>query len=170
MLEIWKLSHVVNLLLLRSNLPLQDVWLQSLIEVGHADACIDDRQNDQNNSQNSKTGEVLADRQIVGCLGRLIHAGELENEVRQATEEKKNCRKHSGLILSSSPESCHEKYDDRYGNRSDGNPFLSVSNIADYNHELYSETEEEEEIELQQSNENLQMLACYLNELSWIEL
>jgi len=78
----------------------------------------------------------------------LVHPGELEDEVCQSTEEKDNGKEHSELVLPSSPECCHNEDDDGDRDSGDCNPFLGICDVVDDNEELYSEAQEEEEIEL----------------------
>lgn len=86
-LEVWELGHVVHLLcLLSANLPLHDMWFESLVEVGHAYRCIDDCEDNQNDGDNGETGQTLSDREVVVSARWLVHASELEDEVGHAAE------------------------------------------------------------------------------------
>ena len=60
-LEVGELGHVVDLLLLGANLALQDVRLESLVEVGHAETGVDDGEHDQDDGQDCEAGKILAD-------------------------------------------------------------------------------------------------------------
>lgn len=96
-------------------------------------------------------------------MTRLVHPGELEDKVCQSAEEKDNGKKHSELVLPSRPECCHNEDDDSDRDSGDRNPFLGICDVVDDNEELYSEAQEEEEIELQQSNVNLYNVSISLH-------
>ena len=60
MLEVRKLSHVVNFLLLCTNLALHNVRLKALAEVGCAYTSVDDREDNQDNRDDRETGKTLS--------------------------------------------------------------------------------------------------------------
>jgi len=89
MFEVRQLGHAVVLLrsFLPANLAPHDVWLQSFVEIHRAQNGIDDRKDDQHDGDHGKTGQTLAHRYIVGSFAWLVHAGKLENEIGQSSEE-----------------------------------------------------------------------------------
>jgi hypothetical protein len=121
MFEVWKLGIVWLLgCFLTTNLSFHNVWFQAQSEVGRAHNCVDDRENDQYDRDGSETCQTLADWKIVRCLGWLVHPRKLEDEVGQSAEEEENRADHSNLVLSASPECCHEQNQNGNWDRSNG--------------------------------------------------
>jgi hypothetical protein len=127
MLEVWQLSHVVNLLsFLSPNLPLHDMWLQSHPEIRGAYPGIDDCHDNQDNGNNSETGQILSNWKVIALVAGLVHSCKLENKVCQSTEEEEDCNNHSKFVLTSGPEGCHEKDNNRYRNCGDCEAIFSI--------------------------------------------
>lgn len=137
MLVIREVIHADRLLLLPANLALQYMLLQSLVEVCHAHRGIDDRHNDQNDRDYRKTGERLPDRHVVCLVARLIHSGQLEDEISQSTKEAANCQDHPECVLSAGPVSGHKQDEDCDGDRRDGDPFLCIRKPSNNYKKLY---------------------------------
>lgn len=141
--------HADVLLLFSANLALQQMRLQALVEVGHAYRGIDDREDDQNDCYDGKTGERFSYGKVVIFVAWLIHPSKLEDEIGQPAEEADNCSDHPERILPTSPESGQKEDENRDGNGGHGNPFLRVRETGHNHEELYSKAQEEEKIELQ---------------------
>lgn len=140
--EVWKLGHVVQFLccLLSTNLSLHDMGLQSLVEICHAYRCVDYCEDNQDNGDNSETRQTLSDWEVVVSTAWLIHSCKLEDEVCHSTEEEEDGPNHSNLILSSSPESCHEEDENRDGDCGDGKAEFSICQSGNNNQELNCES------------------------------
>lgn len=82
--------------------------LQALIEIGHADAGIDDCKDDQDNRNDGKTSQTLPDRKVERCVAGLIHPDELEDEVSQPTVVHENGEDRSNFVFSARPHRGHE--------------------------------------------------------------
>ena len=113
--------------------------LQSLVEVGRADTGVHNCKNNQDNSDNRETRQVLSDGKIVVPMTGLIHPRKFEDEIRQAAEKEENG-------------------DDNDCDRDGGNrqPKFGVCESSYNDQKLDREPQEEEEIELQERDVNLQ--------------
>lgn len=131
------------------------MWLQSLVEIGHAYTGVDDGGYNKKDCDDSKTGQTLTDRKVILGVAFLIHPGEFEDEVCKAAEVEENGDHHSNLVFASSPESCHEQNEDSDRNRCNGQSIFGIGYSCDNDEKLYCEAEEEEEIELQEGDVNL---------------
>lgn len=60
------------------------MWFQPEVEIGRADAGIDDGQDDENDGDDGKGRQGLSDRSVLFPLGGLVHPHELEDEVGHA--------------------------------------------------------------------------------------
>jgi hypothetical protein len=161
MLQVWQLSHMFDLFLLSSHLALHDMWLQSFVEVGHAKRSINNCEYNQDDGNHRETGKHLPNRDVIRFMTRLIHPGELKNKVSQSANVTEYCNDHSESVLPTSPESCHNKNEDRDRNGSYSNPFFCICKSGDNHKELDCEGQEEEEVELQQSNVDLECISKY---------
>ena len=135
---------------------LVDVRLQATVEVVCAHACVDDGDHDQDKSDDGEEGHRGPSGQIEGGRKRVVHAVQLEAEVGHGGEEEQNDDDHAeGAFPSNEPGTAGQDKDG-HGDSDDSEVEFSIMLIRrDNGQELYGETEEEEKIELQQSDENL---------------
>lgn len=129
--------------------------LEALAEVGHADDCVGDGQDDEQDGDDGKGREGLANSHVVLLVAGLVNADELEEEVAKAAEVEDDGNDHAGLVLAAGEESGGEEDQDRDGNGGDGEGELGVTCLRDNNNELDDEAEEEEEIELEEGDVDL---------------
>lgn len=130
--------------------------LEALVEVRRAYACVDDCKNNQDDGDNSEAGQVLSDGHVIGLVALLIHPSKLENEVSQSAEEEEDGNDHSKDILATRPEGCHEQNYNSNGDSGDCQAIFRISETRNNDKELHRKSEEEEEIEFEQSNVNLE--------------
>ena len=147
---------MIQFLLLGANLSLHNMLLQPFVEIAHANTSVDYRGNNQDNGDNSETGQRFSYGFVIMFLGWCIHPSELVNEVRQTAEVQDNGTHHTKLIFAASKEYSQEQdeHRDRDGSNSQSELYIALCRNDD--EELYCEAKEEEEIELQQRNVNLQ--------------
>lgn len=129
------------------------VALKPLSKVPHTDNAVGDCQEDEENGDDGESGERLLDSGVV--LSPRVDSDELEDEVCESTVVEDDDGDHTGLIFLASEEGgTRENEDsDRDGDNCQGE--FGVAGIGDDDHELDNETQEEEEIKLQQSDVNL---------------
>lgn len=143
-------------LLLGGAFLLIDVRLQATVEVVRAHACVDDRDHNQDNSDDGEEGHRGPSGPIEGGRHRVVHAVQLEAEVGQSGEEEQNDSDHAEGAFSSNEPGTAGQHKDGHGDSNYSEVEFSIMLIRrDNGQELYGETEEEEKIELQQSDENL---------------
>ena len=65
------------------------MWLQPFVEIVHADAGVDDGQNDEDEGDGGEEGQGPACEKVCFEMSRLVHADELEQEVRRGREVEK---------------------------------------------------------------------------------
>ncbi len=131
------------------------MWLQPHPEIWRAHARVDDCHDDQDNGNDSETRQTLPDWKVIPHVAGLVHSCQLENKVSQSAEEQEQCNDHSKIVLTTSPEGCHKQDNDGDGNGGDRKRIFGVWFSSNDDKKLYCESEEEEEIELQQSNIDL---------------
>jgi hypothetical protein len=76
-----------------------DVRLKTLVEVRSAHNSVDDRSDNQNQSNHREEGQRSSGRKILKILGRLIHPHELEKEIGQGTNVQKLYSVSTGRLL-----------------------------------------------------------------------
>lgn len=81
MCDIWHLCDF-PFLAFTFHLARGNMWFQPSVEIGGADASVHDGADDQDDGDDRKCCQRLSHRIIFCHFGRLIHAGELEEEIR----------------------------------------------------------------------------------------
>lgn len=175
------LRHIAirQFLVLALHLPARDMRFQTLAEIGGAHACVDDGQDNEDDGEDGKGGERSANGiEDFAVLTGLVHADELEEEVAEAGEVEDLWRicvsvvttgwwwwggkvgpyddgEHARGIFSASEETGHEEDYNGHWDRCNGEVELNVGRVNYHDDELNGKAQEEEEIELEESDVNL---------------
>lgn len=75
---------------------------QTFVEVQSAKDGVDDGENDEENGNDRKTGQILANWQIMDCKSWLVHSEKFEAEVGQCADVENDGNNHTKQVLSSS--------------------------------------------------------------------
>jgi len=129
--------------------------LQSLTKIAHANERVDDGEDDEEDSHNRKRRQGLPNRHITVAGVPVVDPHELEEEVAQSAKVEEDGHDHAKPVLSLRGEGGKEQNTNRDWNRSDCEAELVFRHARDDDEKLDGETEEEEEVELQQRNVNL---------------
>ncbi|RFU26633.1 hypothetical protein B7463_g9689, partial [Scytalidium lignicola] len=124
----------------------------------HTKYSITPPQDDQNNGDDRKTGQVLPDWEVEYRMTGLVHSEELEDEVGKATDVHENGEDHADLVLVARPDGCHEQNQDGDGNGGYGKAKFAIREAGDNDEELDGEAEEEEEIKFEEGDINLTII------------
>jgi len=134
---------------------LQDVHLEALAEVVHADEGVDDGEDDEDNSKHGKGRQGPLHGHVVVPEEGLVDADELEEEVAEAGEVEDDGEHHAKLDLAAGKEGGEEENGDGDGDGGRRQDVLGILDVLDDDEELDSEAEEEEEIELEEGDVDL---------------
>ena len=95
----------------------------------------------------------------------VINSGELEDEVRKTTEVQQHDGHHTGLNLVPGEVGGEEEDSERDGDRGGRECYFDVALAGDNDEELDGETDEEEEIELQEGDIHLaiKLIKCVIS-------
>ena len=133
------------------------MMLEARIEIVHAYNCICNCKEDKEDRNHRKGRQRLSDGLVQRRRPGLVDAHEFEDEVGEGDEIAKNDEQHAVLVLLAREEGGRQKDDNRDGNDGNGEAKLEVFGlVVDHDEELDHEAEEEEEVELEESNVNLQ--------------
>lgn len=136
--------------------------LEASPKVHHAHHTVDDGNDNQNDGDDGESCHRLLDRRVERSLGRVIDPGQLEDEVGKTTDIEKGDEDHTPLPFASC-EPCRTKQDgDRDWDGSTSQTKFAVCLASNDDEELYGETNEEEEIELEQRDINLNIYVSML--------
>lgn len=155
-LEVVHINTAVVALLLDRRLP-QQMGLEASAVVVHAVESIDDRADQQEDSQHGKGRQTLAYRHVLG--GTLIDTEKLEDEVGQASEKECDDAQRAGPVFVAGTVSCSKKDKNRNGHGSYSGIVLGPAVSANDDNELHRKSEEEEKVKLQQSNVDLEQIS-----------
>lgn len=155
-LLILHLERVVGLLLLIPPGGSNQMVPQAGAEVGHADECVDNGEDDQEDGQDGECCQTPFDCLVMGGMGRLVDTDKLEEEVGEGAEIEYDDTCHADLDLSSDEEGGHQEDDDGNGNSDDGQGEFGIGLAGDDDEELHGKSEEEEEIKLQEGDVDLE--------------
>ncbi len=128
---------------------------QTLAEIEHTDQGIEDGQYDKEDREDGKGRKRLSDRHVILRMERVVDSGQLEDEVRQSSEVKKHDDNHARLDLAPGEEGSEEKDSNGYRDSGSGQTDFDCTLPGDDDEELDGETDEEEEIELQEGDVHL---------------
>jgi hypothetical protein len=146
-------------LLLIAALGRLDVVLEAGAKVHHADDSIGNGKDDEQDRDHGEGSQGLADCGVLLLGLGLVDSNELEEEPRQAAEVEDDGADHAGLVLVAGEVGGRQQDDDSDGNSGDCQVELDVGLSGDYDQKLDGKAQEEEEIELQESNVDLGLLA-----------
>lgn len=88
-------------------------------------------------------------------MSRLVDSDQLEDEVAETSEVENNDSDHASLVLTASEESGGKQNQDSNRDGDDGQREFGIILVSNNDNELHDEAEEEEEIELEESDINL---------------
>lgn len=152
---ILQLVRVGVLLLDVAAVRLEQVVLEALAKVVHADEGVGDGQDDEQDRHDGKGRQRLADGLVVLHVAGLVDAHELEEEVGKPGKKEQNDEAHAKLVLALGEEGGKDEDADGNGDRRESEAELGVRLACDDDEELHREAEEEEEIKLEEGNVNL---------------
>jgi len=138
---------------------LLDVWFEAFIEIARANASSGNGGNKQRNRNDSKDCQGFPRRQVLGYflhVALVIHAHELEDEVGHGREidDDHNCL--TDVRFATGDKGREEEEADGYRDRYDGEVEFEIGEVRAHNYEeLHGEGEEEEKVELEESDVNL---------------
>lgn len=152
--DIWHLGARIPF---RLDLPGAHVGLQSLIKIMRTNAGHDNGHEQEQDGQNSKTGQRFTGGLVVLEAGGVggVHAHELEEEVAKGDEVDDDDEDHARDGLAADPEGGEEEENEGDDERRGGEGLFGFGGIFDHDEELHGEGEEEEEVELEESDVNL---------------
>jgi len=146
----------VRILLLKIGaFGLHKVLFQAGTEIAHADECVDDGQDDENDGHDSKRSERTLNRHVVLCLGWLVHPHKLVKEVGQSTKVEQNDQAHAGFVLAAGEVAGGYQNGDGDWYGGDGETEFDTGFPRDDDQKLNGKTEKEEEVELDEGDVNL---------------
>lgn len=164
----------VLVLLEVGHLPLRDVRLETLVEVGCAHGSDDDCDQEQKDGDDGEGRKRTARGQVIGDTARVgtVHAHKLEEEIGKRAEvdglhqsqlawcmgsfATYNNGTHAYHTLLLGPVRRQQQEDDCDGNGSNGEVEFGIGSVADNDKELHGESQEEEEIELEEGDVDLE--------------
>lgn len=134
-----------------------NVWLQALVEVVRADARNDDGHEKQDDGENGKCCQRLPGGLVIflAIQIRNIHANELEEEVGERNEVDNDTAYHACNRFAADPEGSSEEQEEGDDQRKGSEDLFNHGCLLDDDKELDCESQEEEEVELEQGNVDL---------------
>lgn len=144
----------VFLLRIRSRTA-DEVGLEALAEVVHADEGVDDGQDDENDGEDGKGGQRAAHGDVILAVARLVDPDELEEKVGQAAEVEENDANDAEAVLALGEEGGAQQDSDGDGDGGDMQAELEVLDAVDDDKELHRETQEEEKVKLEHGDVDL---------------
>lgn len=142
---------------------LEEVLLEALAKVAHADDGVDDGENDQEDGDDGESGQRPADGHVVLAVSRLVDADQLEDEVAQSTEIEDDDGDNAQLVLAAGEVGGADEDGDGDGDGSGGEGVLDDLDVADNDEELNGEAEEKEKVELEEGNVDLHRLTLLVD-------
>jgi len=162
------LCHAVLVLLVR-HFPLGDVRLEAFVEIHDTGDRVDDRQDDEQDGDHGESSQTSSSRLVRLFVVLSPHAHQLEDEVCQRSEQDEHNTPHHSLLLPASEERSGGQEGNGDWQCGNGDIKLIVLPADDAtlaggeagsgrndDDELNGEANEEEEVELQESDENLE--------------
>jgi len=149
---------------------LEQVVLKPVAKVGHADEGVDDGQDDEQDGDDGKGRQAPGHGGVREGVARLVDAHELEEEVREAAEVEQDDARRADVVLVPGEEGRGQEDDDGDGDGRDGQAELDVGDVPDDDEKLYRETEEEEEVKLQEGDVNLVVQEALLHSVIGTDL
>lgn len=149
--------HLGTIRLVACHRLLVNMWLQALVEVVCADARNDDGHEKQDDGENGKRCQRLPGGLVVflAIQIRNIHANELEEEVGERNEVDKDTAYHAYNGFAADPEGSSEEQEEGDDQGKGSEDLLDRGCLLDDDKKLDCESQEEEEVELEQGNVNL---------------
>lgn len=149
--------HLGTVRLVARHRLLVNVGLQALVEVVCADARNDDGHEKQDDGENGKRCQRLPGGLVVFLAIQIrdIHANELEEEVGECNEVDKDTAYHAYNRFAADPEGSSEEQEEGDDQSKGSENLLDRGCLLDDDQELDCESQEEEEVELEQGNVDL---------------
>lgn len=129
--------------------------LETFTKIVHADNGVENGEQNQKNRNDSKGCERFANGLVGFLVAWLVDTDKLEKEIAETAKEEDDDSNHSWLVFAASEKCSGKKNDNGNWDGSDGQSEFDVGGVGDNDDELYDESKEEEEIELEQSNVDL---------------